>query len=199
MALTTYANLQTAMTSWLARDDLTSYYPDFITLFEAEAARRLRIRVTETSATLTPSAGSATLPTDYMGWRRVTYNGDTLVELEYVHPSFLPALYPTTASGTPAVFTIEGTTFKVRPTSTTTVTLDYFAKPAALSGTVNSVYSNHPDLYLAGSLFEAYMFDKDINNAAQWKSRRDEIFDSIKTDNFRNPGALTIRPMTNTP
>ena len=60
MAITTYAELQTAIANWLARDDLTTYLPDFITLFEAAANRRLRVRQMETTATLTPSSGSAT-------------------------------------------------------------------------------------------------------------------------------------------
>ncbi len=53
MALDTYTNLQTAITNWLGgRTDLTTYYPDWITLFEAAAARKLRVRPMETVATL---------------------------------------------------------------------------------------------------------------------------------------------------
>jgi hypothetical protein len=52
MAITTYAELKTAIASWLDRSDLTSTIPDFITLFEAVANRRLRVRQMEKTITL---------------------------------------------------------------------------------------------------------------------------------------------------
>lgn len=199
MALTTYAELKSAIADYLARSDLTTQIVDYITLFEAAANRRLRVRQMETSTTLTPSSGSATLPTDYLMWRRVTWAGDTREELEYVHPSYLQAAYPTTPSGTPRLFTIEGTTLKVRPTSTTGLEFDYFQKVAALSGTVNWLYTAHPDVYLYGSLAEAYMMLQDIEKAVLWKSRRDEVFDEIEKLSFKTGGPSNIRLMGVTP
>jgi hypothetical protein len=69
MSLSSYADLQTQIANWLASDDLTTYIPDFITLFEAAACRKLKVRPQETTTTLTPSSGVATLPTDYLGHR----------------------------------------------------------------------------------------------------------------------------------
>ena len=42
MALTTYAELKTAIGDFLNRDDLTSVAPDFISLAEADINRRVR-------------------------------------------------------------------------------------------------------------------------------------------------------------
>ena len=42
MSITTYAELKTAIASWLNRDDLTSVIPDFIALTEAALNRDLR-------------------------------------------------------------------------------------------------------------------------------------------------------------
>ena len=42
MAITTYAELQTSITNWLNRDDLTAVTPDFISLTEASINRDLR-------------------------------------------------------------------------------------------------------------------------------------------------------------
>src|SRR4051794_29214485 len=106
MAISTYAELQTAIASWMARTDLTTNIPDFITLFEAEAARRLRVRPMETVGTITTTSGTGALPTGFLGFKRVTWNGSTQVELTYKHPSMIKALYPTGASGTPADYTI---------------------------------------------------------------------------------------------
>src|SRR5215471_11471203 len=184
MPLTTYAELKTSIASWLARDDLTSQLDDFVTIFEACANRRLLVRQMETSTTLSPSAGSVTLPTDYLSWIRVTNVGTSIrQDLEYVTPSKLQREYPTTPSGTPVIFTIEGATLKIRPTTSTSLEFEYYQKITALSGGVNWLYSTHPDLYLFGSLIEGEAFNRNPdfpNGPVIWKGRRDEIFEEIK-------------------
>lgn len=195
MAITTYAELQTAMANWLARDDLTTYLPDFITLFEAAANRRLRVRQMETSTDLTPVAGVATLPTDYLQWRRVTWTGTTRRELEYVHPSYLQAAYPDTSAGSPNVFTIEGSSLMVRPVDNTDLEFDYFQKIPALSSGVNWLLTAHPDVYLFGSLAEAQGFNVDFDKMLIWKQRRDEGFDEIEKLSAKSRGVGAIRIM----
>lgn len=86
MSFSTYADLQAQIANWLARDDLTSYIPDFIRLFECAAARKLKVRLQNTTTTLTPSSGVATLPTDFLGVRRLTWTGSPIQELSYVAP-----------------------------------------------------------------------------------------------------------------
>ena len=75
MTIQTYGDLQAAVGNWLARGDLAANIPDFITIFEAVANRRLRTRQQESTATLTPTNGVATIPADYLTWRRVTWTG----------------------------------------------------------------------------------------------------------------------------
>jgi hypothetical protein len=181
MAITTFSELTAAVTSWLARDDLTAAIPDFVALFEAAANRRLRVRQMETSAALTPAGGAAALPEDYLMWRRLTWTGSRRRELDYVHPSYLQAAFDA-AAGTPRVFTIEGATLKIRPVDGTALELDYFQRLPALSDaqTSNWLLAAHPDLYLFGALVEAEAFNKDADKAALWKLRRDEIFDEIE-------------------
>lgn len=200
MPFTSNTELKAAIADQLARVDLTTQIPDFITLFECEANRELfRHRLTETSTNLTPSSGSVSLPADYMGWRRVTWTGSTRVELEYVHPSILQAYYPTSPSATPQLFTIEGSTLKIRPTDGTALEFDYFAKPAALASSLGWLMTNHSDCYFAGSLEQAYLWIKDYEQAAAWAIKKSGVFDAIKLQNFRNAGALTIRVMSYTP
>jgi hypothetical protein len=199
MALTTYAELQTAVGDWLARSDLTGNIPDFITLFEATACRKLRVRPTETSTTLTPSSGAATLPSDFLGVRRLTYEGSSAVDLTYVHPSYLQQAYPTAEDGVPAVYTIEGGTVRIRPVSTENLTLVYRAKTAAVSGTLNWLFTNHPDAYLFGALTEAYMFLRDPENAAVWKARTEKAMDEIKEVDFHYRGPMEMRIWGPTP
>lgn len=199
MSITTYAELQTAVASWMARSDLTANIPDFITLFEAEAAPKLRVRPQETTTTLTTSSGSVALPTGYLGFRRVTWNGSSQVDLTYKHPTMLKALYPTGATGTPADFTIEGGNLIIRPVDDTGISLLYVAKTAAVSGSLNWLFTNYPNAYLFGALAEAKLFIEDFEGAALWKSRRDAIFEDIGLLNFREPGALQMQVYGNTP
>lgn len=201
MAISTYQELRDAIANWL---DHSLYAGDrtaeFISLFEAHANRRLRVRQMEASTSITMSSGSGTLPADFLSVRRVTWPGSTAVDLEYVQPSWLVAAYPDSGQGTPSVYTIEGSTIKVRPVDDTSLTFLYYQKIVALSGSVNWLFSTHPDVYLFGSLCEAEMFGVNDSRAALWKARRDEIFDEIeKLSNKTRGNAGAIRVMGATP
>ena len=201
MTIQTYADLQAAIANWIARADLTANIPDFIALFESVANRRLRLRQQESVATLAPSSGVAALPADYLAWRRVTWTGQFPRELEYVHPSYLHALYPTLPADVPRLFTIEGGNLTVAPRDDTALTFDYFQKIAALSGanTANWLLATAPDLYLFGALAEAHGFVKDADSLALWKSRRDELFDEIERLDVKTRGQAGIRVIGPTP
>jgi hypothetical protein len=201
MTIQTYSDLQGAIANWIARADLAANIPDFIALFESAANRRLRLRQQESAATLAPSSGVAALPADYLAWRRVTWTGPFPRELEYVHPSYLHALYPTLPAGTPRLFTIEGGALTVAPSNDTSLAFDYFQKIPALSATSTSnwLLATAPDLYLFGALAEAHGFVKDTDSLALWKSRRDELFGEIERLDVKTRGQAGIRVVGPTP
>jgi hypothetical protein len=201
MTIQTYSDLQAAIANWIARADLSPNIPDFIALFESAANRRLRLRQQESTATLTPSSGVAALPADYLAWRRLTWTGQFARELEYVHPSYLHALYPTLPADVPRLFTIEGGNLTVAPRDDTALTFDYFQKIPALSNTTTSnwLLAAAPDLYLFGALAEAHGFVKDAESLALWKSRRDELFDEIERLDVKTRGPAGIRVIGPTP
>jgi hypothetical protein len=201
MAITTYSELQAAVGNWLDHGLFAARIPEFIALFEAAANRRLRVREQEAATTLMPSSGTAALPADYLAWRRVTWTGSPRVELQYVHPSYLQAAYPSTPSARPRVFTIEGSTLKIRPVDATALEFDYFQKIPALSdgAATNWLLAGHPDLYLFGALVEAEMFGVNDERAPLWKARRDEIFDEIEKLSNKTRGAGAMRVMAATP
>ena len=71
MAISNYAELQTAIVTWMARDgdgDLTSQAPTFIALGESRLNRDLPLRVMEVDTTLTGATSSRelTLPSDFV-------------------------------------------------------------------------------------------------------------------------------------
>jgi recombination endonuclease VII len=201
MAITNYSELKTAVENWLDHSLFSARVPEFIALFEATANRRLRVRQQEATAMLIPSAGAAALPADYLAWRRVTWTGSPRVELEYAHPSYLQAAYPTSPADVPRFFTIEGSALKVRPIDNAPLEFDYFQRIAALSDAAptNWLLTAHPDLYLFGALVEAEMFGVNDERAPKWKARRDEIFDEIEKLSNRTRGAGAARLMGPTP
>ena len=203
MSIATYAELRTAVENWLDHTLFTARVPEFIALFEAAANRRLRVRQQEASSALSPSLGTVALPGDYLAWRRVTWTGAPRVELQYVHPSYLQAAYPSSPADVPRIFTIEGSTLKVRPIDGAALEFDYFQKIPALSSGADSgtnwLLAAHPDLYLFGALVEAEMFGVNDERAPVWKARRDEIFDEIEKLSNKTRGAGAIRVTGVTP
>ncbi len=199
MSITTYAELQSAITNWMGgRTDLTSFYPDWITLFEAYAARRLRVRPMETITVLTVSGGVAALPTDYLGFKSVYRSSDS-VTLEYQTDQYLTSFFPNFPTGTPRFFSIVGLFLYTYPHDDGNLGLEYYAKNSAVSSTLNWLFNNYPDAYLFGALLEGANFTNDTDQAIIWKSRRDEIMDEVSKLNFREPGYLTIKNLSVTP
>ena len=205
MALATYSDLQTQIGNWLERADLAAVIPDFVTLFEAYANRRLRTRQMETMATLTTVQGIATIPSDYLVYRSVTWNGDTPRELAYAEPTWFRAYFAVTEdedpniTGTPTIWTIDqGTVFSCMPIDdSANILFRYWQQIPALSSTVNWLYAAHPDVYLFGCLVEAQAFVLDAEKAILFKARRDEIMDEIEKLSTGTQGGIggPIRPI----
>ena len=86
MAITTYSELKTAVANSLARTDLTTQIPDFISLAEARLSRELETRSQEkrAQATLTASDEFISLPTDMREIRQVKLNTTPNTVLEYM-------------------------------------------------------------------------------------------------------------------
>jgi hypothetical protein len=277
----TYADLISALGSWLQRSDITALFPSFIQLFEAAANRRLRVRQQEAAAVLTPTltltvtgaadngsrlvrlttsgtdaplggtffqgdqaviagvvgtveangtfnvttpdgthidllgstfadpyvsggtvtfTGRAALPVDYLAWRSVTWLGNPLRELAYVHPSIMASRYPNLPIDLPSAFTIEGATLRVMPQNATPLKLLYYQLvPSLAANATNWLMSAFPDLYLFGALTEAQAYAVNADTATLWKARRDELFDEVERLSNKSRGAGAVRVLAPTP
>jgi hypothetical protein len=185
MSFATYSDLQTSIANYLARSDLTSIIPDFITLAENRLRRELRIRQMLKSVTTSTVSGDATveLPSDFLEIRDFVVMTNPIQPLSYSSPSSLSNDMRTSEVGVPLSYTILASEFQLAPAPDGVYTLKmlYFAAPPYLSsGNASNVFLNvAPDGLLYGALVEAepyLMNDARINT---WGSMYDRAITSL--------------------
>ena len=185
MSFTTYAELQTTIAGYLARSDLTTQIPDFITLAETRLRRDLRIRQMLSTTTLTCTSGTATvnIPSDFLEVKDFVVTGNPVMPLNYESPSLFSRNSRSMDAGKPLNYTVLATTFKLAPIpdSNYTLSLVYSIAPPFLStsNTSNTFLTVCPDLLLYASLLEAepyLMNDARINT---WGTMFDRAMSSL--------------------
>ena len=174
MAISTYADLKTAVQNWLNRSNLTDRIPEFIALAETRIhygskekpfeSEPLRIRAMETSQYTTISAQRVELPVGFLQARRFFLSGSPIRKLDMVSTDQFWDTYVSTYTGPPTQFCIEGEEFVFGPTPDTEYTaqlLYYKAFTSLSAGTdTNWLLTNAPGVYLYGALIEAHSFTR---------------------------------------
>ena len=177
MALNTYSALKTSIANWLNRSDLTSEISgDFIVLAEKDFNSKLRIRkMITTDSSFTINSETVALPTGFLQVRDFfIVNGGTKYALNYITPAQMDQIKGGSMSGQPSTYTIIGDNFRFAPSpaSSYTGTINYYKEfdPLSDSNTTNYILSNHPAIYLYGSLYHAANFLGGVepNQAQQW-------------------------------
>ncbi len=149
--------------------------------------------------TIQQDLGFAALPSDYLGWSRLTFTGNPQTDLEYVAPGVFDQEYPTNfqpviTTSIPAVFTVEAGFIKILPQNPTPLEFLYWNKTAALATSFNWLATNRPDAYVTGALEKLYGYwIKDFNQAEAFGRKKTEIFNEIKMQRFREFNNLRIR------
>ena len=177
MALSSYSELKTAIANWLNRSDLTSEISeDFVVLTEADFNSKLRIRKMVAQTTITIDSETESIPSDFLQVRDFyILNGGTKYALEYITPAQMDQIKGGSSSGQPSTYTILGDTFRFAPTPSSAYTgyLNYYQRFSALSdsNTSNFILTNHPAIYLYGSLYHAANFlgGVDPQRLQQWQ------------------------------
>lgn len=185
MSLTTYSDLKTAVANYLARTDLTTQIPDFISLAELRMQRELRIRQMLVSATPVTVAGTKTvaLPNDFIEVRDLVVDGNPAQPLNYFAPAALSRNSRTTQSGKPSDYTILASDFQLSPIpdGAYDLILLYYAKPTPLSdaNTSNVFLANVPDMLLYASLLEAEPYLMNDARVATWVALYERASSSV--------------------
>ena len=161
MAISTYAELQTAIGVWMGRPGdttIATYAPDFISMFEAWFRSRYRLRRMLSSTTLTLSSATTSLPSDFLEVRNLSLVASPAEDMQHAGLDWMRTYYDETASGRPKFWNVGGSTIRVAPTpdASYSANLEYWAF-AALSGTntTNWLLTYYPHVYLRGALREA--------------------------------------------
>lgn len=185
MSFATYSDLKTSIAGYLARSDLTSQIPDFITFAENRLRRELRIRQMLKSVTTATVANDSTveLPSDFLEIRDFVALTNPITPISYSSPSALSNDPVASQVGVPKSYTILANEFLMSPVpdGVYTLRLLYFAAPAYLSSSnaSNVFLTTAPDALLYASLIEAepyLMNDARINT---WGTMYDRAIASL--------------------
>lgn len=201
MAITTYAELLTALENWAKRSDLDDRYPEFIALAEADANRQLDCRQMYTrNASFTVDSVTESLPTGFAGVRSFFLNTAPVTRLQCVRPDEFEDTREAAREGTgrPKYYTIIGDTFVFSPSpdSAYTATLVYRTRVTALSAvnTTNWLLTAHPDVYLNGAMTYAAQYMEDEALEAKHRVLFEGAIKAVNADDGRQSfGAAPAR------
>lgn len=187
MAITTYAELKTAIANWLNRDDLTSVIPDFITLTEAQLNRSIRHWRMEKRVETTLDEQYENLPSDFMETLELTLtDGDMLTLISTADMQRRKRDSVTT--GKPRFYRVSSDQFEFYPApdGSYTLSLQYYGKTPALSdsNTSNWMLEYAPDLYLYGSLLQAAPYLGEDQRLQVWGNLYTAALQEIQQENM---------------
>ncbi len=202
MAISTYSDLKTAVADYLARTDLTSKIPDFITFAENRLRRDLRIRqmLKLVNAAMTANDSTLSLPSDFLEMRDIHLNTTPNSALEYLSPNIFYRNADATNTGIPKRYTLLASDFQFAPIpdSAYNVRMLYYAAPAYLSdsNTSNVFLANCPDALLYASLGEAEPYIMNDERLATWAALYQRAIDTINASDDRGEYAGVPLTMT---
>lgn len=197
----TWAALKTSARAWLVDIESGAISDEQLEEFIAFAERHFQRTVftpdREEALSITADAQSEALPVDFWGFKSPPYvDGATDSALIKLTPGELRAAYPTGATGTPAHYAIEGTAILFGPVPAGAAIRGTYYKtiPPLSAGTdTNWLLTDHPDLYLAGLLHHAFLFQMDEGRAQLWAGKMQAAIDDINKAGRRRSNSGPLR------
>lgn len=199
MSITTYAELQTAITNWSKRTDIASLIPDFITFAENRLNRELRVNNMLTRAENTTVASEfVAVPSDFLAPRSIRLLASPYTFLAFFTPEQMAEYKETQPAGDLAAYGLVNGEFWFLPVQVTAadVELSYYAKIPALSDAniTNWLLTSHPDAYLYGALIEAFTYLEDDNQVQKYAALQAAVISDIREANKRDVFAANPSP-----
>ena len=206
MAISTKAELHTAVANWLNRSDLTSRIPEFIALSEASFNRNLSTREMLVRSTASVTGQYVSLPTDFLEMLNIELTSTTPPKRLVYITSDRSDDYrekENNKTGKPSYYTIEGDSIQLLPTpdATYTLQLNYYQDIPALAALADSannwLLANHPDVYLYATLMQASPYIMDPQSAQQWDGLLARSMQELQVSDDKSRysgGTLNMRP-----
>ena len=201
MAISTYAQLQTATANWLDRTDLTARVPEFIALAEAEFNRKIRQpQMVTRNDSFTIDGQYEAIPTDTLEIQRIVLDQTPVITLQYITPNEISEKRAgLTGTGRPIYYSIigENMEFVRTPDSAYTASIMYYQRIPALSdsATTNWLLTNHPDIYLYGTLLQSAPFLMYDERIPMWGKLLNDRLEALKLQGERETHGSPIRMM----
>lgn len=185
MAISTYAELQDAILAWINKQDVEQSLGSIIAMTEADLNRKVRHWKMEKRATVSLDDQYSRVPSDWIETIRFYLTGNGTSELILASRSDLlnRRELANDTGGTPRYYTMSDGAFEVYPTSNGNFTAEllYYGKTDALSNSVttNWLLTDHPDVYLYGSLVHASAFMGEDNRIQVWNTMYQTALDQV--------------------
>lgn len=188
MAFDTYANLKTEVADLLARADLATKVPSWISLVEAEIQRILQGRDMRTTISVTfDTTGSLALPADYRSPVSLTLETDAFKgPIEMTSYERLQTKRSQLVNGSPIYAAVNGSSLLLAPIADSdtayTGVFIYDAVVAPLSNTnpTNWVLTNHPDIYFYGAALHSAPYLRDDDRIPTWEKFYNKAIDQVR-------------------
>lgn len=192
MAIGNYTQLLAAIANYLARDDLTSAIPDFVTLAEAKFNRtlfhpRMETRATLTVNTLATDPEFLDLPSDFQTIRGVRLSGVTgKPRLNFLTQTQMEDYRYSIDNivAQPTYFSILGSQLELAPTPGEDYDVEVIYRatiPALASNSTNWLLTAAPDVYLYGTLLEAMPYIENDSRVGLWATGLQTVMEQLNS------------------
>jgi hypothetical protein len=199
MAINTYATLQSSISDWLNRSDLTSAIESFISLAEAQMNRTIRHRDMIERAQATMDSEYSATPADWIQSVSLILETTPVTQRDYGTAEEMNRKKSTNvAGGKPQCYTHVGDEIQVYPvpdSTSYTAELVYYAKipPLSDTNTSNWLLAAHPDIYLYGSLMQSAPYLVDDQRLGVWAGLYQKGIDDLTISDQRTQGQSSVR------
>jgi hypothetical protein len=193
--VTGYASLQTAVSDYLSRSDLTTFVPNYIQNWEERFYRNAKNwgRWMETALVVSITSNVAVVPTALLGLVTAYLDGQSTAPLKILNLEQLYARYPRSgSSGLPLFIARNGLNYEFGPVAGSGYTLKgtYFAKQTLLRNYASDAVAhwlilNAPDLLLYGALMDAATFIADDPRVPMWQAFYSEALNDYRSQYCR--------------
>lgn len=199
MAITTYAELKSAIESYVDRGDVDA--DELIDLAEARHKRDVRIRDMMAREAITVDSRQIDLPDGFLEMMQLRLLTDPVTVLEEVNIHEMTRVREE-SNGKPKFFVVTSDIeFDKSPDSSYSGEIVFWKELDALSGsnTSNAILSRAPDLYLYGALLAAEPFLFNDERIGVWEKLYTSARDRLNNMDRKRSSPLVSRVVGDTP